>query len=72
MGGKTAMVCALRYPHLVDRLAVLDVAPVSVPGTSETEDVVEALRTLRLASFQNKAQVEKSIQSLISVRGWVN
>ena len=30
MGGKTAMTIALTYPHLVEKLIVLDVAPVQV------------------------------------------
>lgn len=29
MGGKVAMVCALAYPGLIDKLAVLDIAPAS-------------------------------------------
>src|SRR5690349_21985292 len=37
MGGKVAMVLALRHPELVERLCVVDVAPVDYGGSSEFE-----------------------------------
>ncbi len=35
MGGKTGMTFALKYPHLVQGLVVVDVAPVTSSGTSD-------------------------------------
>lgn len=40
MGGKTAMVTALRYPHLVEKLAVVDIAPARVAGLQESLHLV--------------------------------
>ena len=48
MGGKVAMVLALRAPELVERLCVVDVAPVDYGGSDEFEGYIEAMRGLDL------------------------
>ena len=44
MGGKVAMVLALRHPELVERLCVVDVAPVAYDHTEEFAGYIEAMR----------------------------
>ena len=72
MGGKTAMVLALSYPQLVRKLVVVDVAPVRAPGTGETEDMLQAMRNLKLSIFQNRKEADTAIQSSIPVSTGTN
>lgn len=37
MGGRAMMYFALKYPHLVERLIVVDISPISPIGTSRTD-----------------------------------
>ena len=70
MGGKTAMVLALHYPELVDKLVVLDVAPVLIASdTNDGEDLVQALKSLDLSSFQNRREADAAIRHRIPVSG---
>lgn len=56
MGGKAAMALALRHPHAVRRLIVVDIAPVQYqPGFLA---YVKAMRAIGLASLQRRAQVD--------------
>lgn len=41
MGGKTAMVLSLKYPELVERLVILDVAPVTAPTLSNMRQYIQ-------------------------------
>src|SRR5699024_6420241 len=43
MGGKTAMVLALRHPQLVDRLIVVDIAPIASHSGGEFEHLLSSL-----------------------------
>ena len=67
MGGKTAMQFALRYPHRVERLVVVDIAPrVYSPLHAR---ILEALLALDLASFKTRKQVEDALASAIPELG---
>lgn len=46
MGGKIAMLVALRHPELVERLCVVDIAPVDYQRASEFSRFVSAMRGL--------------------------
>ena len=41
MGGKTAMTLSLTSPHLIERLVVVDVAPVKAPGLTNMLQYIE-------------------------------
>ena len=55
MGGKAAMVTALRAPELVRRLCVVDIAPVDYGGRGEFEGYVEAMQGLDLAALGRRS-----------------
>lgn len=56
MGGKTAMRLALEAPSLVDRLVVVDIAPVDYDHS--TGEYVEALRKLDLGGLSSRNEVD--------------
>jgi esterase len=67
MGGKTAMQFALRYPHLVENLVVVDIAPrVYSPRHAK---ILEALLALDLAAFQTRKQIEDALAPAIPELG---
>lgn len=58
-GGKVAMTLALRHPHMVEALVVVDIAPVRYTHTFTAE--VEAMRAVDLSRLQRRAQVEEAL-----------
>lgn len=56
MGGKTAMWFALNYPAYVDKLIVVDIAPVSY--NHSFAPLIAALKALPLANLDNRKQAE--------------
>ena len=59
------MVTALENPQLVDKLVVVDIAPLPAPGIEESEDVVMALRNVDLSSVQSKKEADSMMASTI-------
>ncbi|MDN4161989.1 alpha/beta fold hydrolase [Nocardioides abyssi] len=62
MGGKVAMVLALRHPELVDRLVVVDISPVDTAaggGTGEFEHLLDSLARLDLAAVVRRADADR-------------
>ena len=62
MGGKIAMCLALRHPELVERLVVVDVAPVAYPSGREFVGYIETMRALDLTSIERRAQAEDALR----------
>ena len=56
MGGKAAMTLALSHPAAVERLVVVDIAPVSYP--SAQLGYAEAMRALDLAEISRRSQAD--------------
>ncbi len=56
MGGKTAMQFALHYPDMVDKLAVIDIAPKAYPGGHE--EIFRALLDLDIDRVENRQDAE--------------
>jgi esterase len=74
MGGKIAMMIALRHPELVRRLCVVDIAPVDYRGKSEFATYVRAMRAVDLGALQSRGDAEEQLRELVpdrTVRGFL-
>ena len=75
MGGKVAMVLALRHPELVRRLVVVDIAPVASGTTrGEFEHLLGALADLDLTSLVRRSEADLALQREVpqaGVRGFL-
>lgn len=58
MGGRAMMYFALNYPHLVEKLIVVDISPVSPIGTSRT-DIPLFLKAMRSIEIPNTATIHQ-------------
>ena len=58
LGGKTAMVLALRHPDLVERLAVVDIAPKSYGSLERFEGYINEMQRLPLDELTSRADAE--------------
>lgn len=58
MGGRSMMLFALMYPHLVERLIVVDISPVSPIGTSRT-DIPLFLKAMKSIELQNSLTIHQ-------------
>ncbi|QIK75928.1 alpha/beta fold hydrolase [Nocardioides piscis] len=69
MGGKAAMMLALRHPELVERLAVVDVSPVSYEtGRGEFADFIQAMRELDLGSIESRGDADTALAPAVPNR----
>jgi pimeloyl-ACP methyl ester carboxylesterase len=74
MGGKIAMVLALRHPELVERLCVVDVAPVAYEHASEFVRYIDAMLAIDLATLSDRGQADAALVSAVPddvVRGFL-
>lgn len=70
MGGKVAMILALRHPELVRRLVVEDVAPVDTgSGRSEFDHLLGSLAAVDLDSITSRSDADAALQDPIPQRG---
>lgn len=67
MGGKTAMQFALTYPDMVDRLAVIDIAPKAYPGGHEL--IFDALLSVPLNEMDSRQEAEAFLAARIDDPG---
>lgn len=65
LGGKVAMVLALRHPALVERLCVVDIAPVDYGNLSEFSHYVEAMRGLDLSAINQRAEADAAFAVVV-------
>ncbi len=74
MGGKVAMLVALHHPELVERLVVVDVAPVSYDHAAEFEGYIAALRAIDLETLSSRSEAEAALLDAVPspmVRGFL-
>jgi pimeloyl-ACP methyl ester carboxylesterase len=74
MGGKVAMVLALRHPELVDRLVVADIAPAVSEGAGEFEHLLDSLARIDLSSLERRAEADTQLAQWVHderVRGFL-
>ncbi len=67
MGGKTAMMLALQQPELVDKLVVLDIAPVTYGA--RFEDYIQAMQTLDLNAVSQRQMADQYLSAWIPEAG---
>jgi pimeloyl-ACP methyl ester carboxylesterase len=65
LGGKVAMVLALRHPELVERLCVVDVSPVAYGHLSQFEGYVAALRGIDLDSLSSRGDADAALAEAV-------
>ncbi len=74
MGGKVAMVLALRHPELVERLVVVDISPVSHESMDEFERYIAAMRGLDLSGIRRREDADRALREAVphpTVRGFL-
>lgn len=66
MGGKVAMVLALRHPELIDRLVIVDISPAPAGGSmGQFEHLLDSLATLDLADLSSRREADEQLQEPI-------
>jgi pimeloyl-ACP methyl ester carboxylesterase len=65
MGGKAAMVLALRHPELVERLCVVDVSPVAYPERGQFAGYIRAMRALDLGSLERRSDADAALAEAV-------
>jgi pimeloyl-ACP methyl ester carboxylesterase len=74
LGGKVAMVLALRHPELVARLCVVDVAPVGYRNGGEFAGYIRAMLDLDLDTIDQRSDAEEALRDAVpspTVRGFL-
>lgn len=61
MGGKAVMNLAIRYPHLVSRLCVVDMSPVAYGGIRQFNRLVHAMTELDITDLPDRRTAEQRI-----------
>ena len=64
MGGKTVMEFSMRFPEMIDKLIVVDIAPVSYEVHHYT--IIEALKSVPLAEIDSRKEAEGYLTKYIS------
>lgn len=68
MGGKIAMVLALRHPELIGRLVVADISPVSGGSTGEFDHLLSSLAELSLENLSQRKDADEALAEAIPDR----
>ena len=74
MGGKVAMVLALRHPDVVDRLVVADIAPASGGSLGEFAHLLDSLAAIDLAAVGRRSDADEQLAARVDderVRGFL-
>jgi pimeloyl-ACP methyl ester carboxylesterase len=74
MGGKIAMLVALRHPELVERLVVVDVSPVPYDHATEFDGYIKAMAAIDLDTLSSRGQADEALREAVpdpTVRGFL-
>lgn len=67
MGGKVAMQLALRFPDLVEKLVIVDIAPVSYAEDADGHmNVLAAMDAVKLIEIKSRTEAEVTLEDYIS------
>lgn len=67
MGGKVAMQLALSHPELVERLVVVDIAPVAYPEDADGHmNVLAAMDAVALNEIKSRTEAEETLKDYIA------
>lgn len=69
MGGKAAMLTALRHPDLVERLCVVDVSPVAYRSSGEFRSFIDAMLAIDLERLQSRAEADAALTDAVPSAG---
>ncbi|WP_425845456.1 alpha/beta fold hydrolase [Agrococcus sp. TSP3-2-1] len=61
MGGKAAMLAALRHPEKVERLCVVDVSPVAYRSTDEFARYIDAMLAIDLSALGSRSEASEAL-----------
>ena len=65
LGGKVAMVLALRHPELVERLCVVDVSPVAYRHVEEFAGYIAAMQAIDLAGLTQRRDADEALAGAV-------
>jgi len=67
MGGKVAMQLALNFPDLVEKLVIVDIAPVSYPEDADGHmNVLAAMDAVKLSEIKSRTEAEVTLEDYIT------
>jgi pimeloyl-ACP methyl ester carboxylesterase len=68
LGGKLAMVLALRHPGLVERLCVVDVSPVTYSHSDEFAGYIDAMLSVDLHGLERRDEADAALAEAVPNR----
>lgn len=74
MGGKVAMLTALRHPELVARLVAVDISPVAYDHMEEFSGYIDAMADLDLSTIDRRSEADEALAPAVrsrTVRGFL-
>jgi pimeloyl-ACP methyl ester carboxylesterase len=74
MGGKVAMLLALRHPDLVERLVIVDIAPVPYAHMDEFTGYIDGMLGMDLDAVRSRADADEALKAAVPstfVRGFL-
>lgn len=68
MGGKVAMLAALRHPEHVRRLVIVDVSPVNYQHTDEFAGYIDAMSSIDLGTLDRRTEADEQLTDAVPSR----
>ncbi|WP_342384348.1 alpha/beta fold hydrolase [Agrococcus sp. KRD186] len=65
MGGKAAMLTALRHPEQVERLVVVDVSPVQYRSADEFRGFIDAMQAIDLGTLGSRGEADAALAEAV-------